>query len=479
MQEPARISYLTLAEALQNIFIRQRTGTLTLVERQETHRLLFFSGQLYLAGDNPLRQRMEIVLTGPSDADEDPRFNPRRYLERELARLVSDLGDRFAAWDAQDLTFDEVMDEIPDDLVGPVPTGALVMDLSSRGRSESQILQRLGGLDERYRASEEVMFRRRIPELDEDEIRLLDRLERAADIRTLIAESGGQASVVLCHLARLEAVRLVAAEDESALSPLSQELLGDISQRVVASLEERPIEVDVAAHRARLSKLLREYGRQTYFELLGVDGSSSADEIHRRYMELARLAHPSHGNRLKMRDRGRRLEWLFTRLTDAYLVLSDPDRSALYRRHMAEVPAPQVRLPNDKVRRSERAGLARHNYQLAKEHIDGEDFHYAIELLRQAVLADPLPEYHLLLGRCLERNPRWLHMAVDSLREAVALRPHDSELRQELARMTHEYHRQADRGKPEDSVTRERSQASSGLASKWMRRLKGADEPQD
>lgn len=479
MPESAGISYLTLPEALQDVFIRQRTGKLSLLVERARQELFFFSGQLYLAGDNPMRREMEGILAAPEGAQDDPHFHPRRYLERELPTFVGELANRIGDWDAQDLRFDETVEAFPDDLVGPVPTGALVMDLSCRGRSEAELLRYLGGLDTRYRATERLMLRRRIPELDAHEISLLDRLERAADLRTLIAEAGDETRPVVRHLARLEAVRLVVVEGEISLSPLSEGLLEDISARVLASLEERPIELGPKAHRARLSKLLLDYGRQSYFELLGVDGGSSADEIHRNYMELARLSHPSHAARMHMRDRGRRLEWLFSRLTDAYLVLSDPERSADYRRNLAHIPPPRVSGPHEKARRSERAAVARQDYRLAREHIEVNDFHYAIELLRQAVLADPSPEYYLLLGQTLERNPRWLHMAVDSLREAVALRPHDAELRAELSRVAGEYQRRnraAGRGRGNEA---EGGLDGQGLGSRLMRRLKGGESSDD
>jgi tetratricopeptide (TPR) repeat protein len=444
MAEQSGLSYLTLSEALQDVFVQQRTGVLEVDADEGVERFLFLLGELYLCGTNPLREEMEALLAGPPSGYDDPRFDPHVYLEEGLARIARDLSDRLAEWSSRDARLVEPMDEVPDDLVGPVPTGGLVMNLCARGLRETQLLQRLGGLDSRFRATEETMLRRRIPELDGGEVQLLDRLGHTADVRTLIAESGGRASVVLCHLVRLQAVQLIAsdsARDESK-SPLSRGLLENISKRVLASLEREPLDLDPAGHRARLGKLFQEYGKQSHFELLGVGASTPASEVHGCYMELARLAHPSHAERLRMRDRGRRLEWLFSRLTEAYLVLSDPDRAAQYRRGLANVPQATASAPRGEARRAERVHLAREHYELAKEQVDEGDYFYAIELLRQATLADPQPDYFALLGRAQLRNPRWVHMAVDSFREAVALRPADEALRRQLAEATESYKRQ-------------------------------------
>ncbi len=64
------------------------------------------------------------------------------------------------------MRFREGLDEVPDDIAGPVPTGGLVMDLCTRGLRETELVERLGGLDSRFRATEEEMLRRRLPELD-------------------------------------------------------------------------------------------------------------------------------------------------------------------------------------------------------------------------------------------------------------------------------------------------------------------------
>ena len=57
MAEQSTLSYLSLSEALQDVFVHQRTGVLEVDQGESSEQFLFFSGELYLSGVNPLRER--------------------------------------------------------------------------------------------------------------------------------------------------------------------------------------------------------------------------------------------------------------------------------------------------------------------------------------------------------------------------------------------------------------------------------------
>ena len=440
MSQQTAISYLTLPEALQDIFVRQRTGVMFVRTEQRAERLVMLSGQLYLSGSNPGRERLERVLAGPEGAENDIRFDPASYLVRELGAFVKELVETMAEWRTTDLRFSSELGEVATDIVGPVPTAGLVMGICSRGLSVEELLRRLGGAGARYRAVEDRRFRRRVPELEPVELALLRRLERATSVETLISEFP-EASRVVYRLVRLTSVGLLHRESYAGVrsSTISQKILESISERVREDLELEPLELELEAHRARLKELLREYGRLGFFDLLGVGSDDPPEEVHAAFMKLGRLAHPVHAEKLGLLKSRRKLDWLFGRLTEAYLVLSDPTRCAEYKRESSAVPPPRSIGPDARARRSERVQLARERFRTALDHIEEEDYYYAIELLRQAVLSDEQPEYYALLGRCQMQNQQWLHMAVDSFRSALRLRPDDAKLRQELAVATEQY----------------------------------------
>lgn len=442
MSLQAEVSYLTLSEALQDIFIRQRTGVLTVTAKNRRERFFLFAGQLYLSGTNPCRDRVERLFAGPPEGKEYARFDPRVYLSIGLRRVVETLGETLASWTTGDLRFSEELGDVPEDIVGPVPTASLVMDLYTRGWTFQDLLQRLGGAGARYRAIADDRSRRRVVELDAAEFALLERLETAASVNTLMKEAE-DATNVLSRLMRLTAVGLteVASEPGARTATIPRDVLDGISERIREDLEEKPLELDAELHRARVDKLLDEYGRLGFFDLLGVSGDASTEEIHAAFTEAARLAHPMHAEVLGLAKSRRKLEWLSARLTEAYLVLSDPERSAEYQRGMgAAAPSRSVQ-PNEEARKMERAALARESYRAALNYVERADYFYAIELLNQAVRTDERPEYYLLLGRCEMQNRKWLHMAVDSFRRGLALQPDDEQLRLELMEAREIYRR--------------------------------------
>lgn len=480
MTEQAEISYLTLTEAFQDVFLHQRTGVLQLTAEDRRERLLFLGGQLYLSRANPGGVRMEEILSGPEGAAENPRFDPERYLRQEIGELVSEIEQELASISIRDLRFESGLGDVPDDLFGPLPTATMVMDLYGRGWSFDELLGRLGGRRARYGACGDSRLRERVPDLDAGEIRLIERLRRPCSIDALLEEAE-HPLVLLCRLIRLAAVGLVRRIEEGDRRPssLSGELVESLSERVERSLVESPIELEPQVHRARVGKLLSEYGRQGFYQLLDVDGSATAEEVHRAYMERARMVHPSHAAVLGMGERGRKLEWLFARLTEAYLVLSDPERAAEYRRRASDVPSPRARQPTAKARRSEKVKLARERYRLALEYIEEEDYFYAIELLKQAVRADERSEYLALLARCQMQNPRWLNQAADTLQRALTLRPDDEELRSELEearRLLRLQRGSEERSKQSEAAERAEDRRGRRLLDKLRRRSEPAPE---
>ncbi|HRC87323.1 MAG TPA: DnaJ domain-containing protein [Thermoanaerobaculia bacterium] len=172
-------------------------------------------------------------------------------------------------------------------------------------------------------------------------------------------------------------------------------------------------------------------GELTHYSLLGVGGTADAGEIYSAYSELARLVHPSQAARVGLSGREEALAVLFERATEAYLVLSDPERRGRY--HF-EVPPPTVVTPvKAEVDPEQAKELARQLFGQARDMVAREEFHYAVELLRRALQLDRRAEYYALLAEVQRKNKNWLRQAADSLREAVLLEPQNTTLRLELA----------------------------------------------
>lgn len=188
------------------------------------------------------------------------------------------------------------------------------------------------------------------------------------------------------------------------------------SERIARGLAERPLAVPPREHRERVAELLRQLGEGTFYHLLGIDPATGAREVHEAYDEVARLVHPSHASRVGLAGREGVLKLLFERTTLAYLTLSELDRRKEYDREVG--PARWTALRASSASREEEA---RRCLVRARALAESEDFHNAIELLRQSVRMTPSSEAYGLLGLLLAKNPQWLDEAVDALERATEM----------------------------------------------------------
>ncbi|HEX2225109.1 MAG TPA: DnaJ domain-containing protein [Thermoanaerobaculia bacterium] len=202
------------------------------------------------------------------------------------------------------------------------------------------------------------------------------------------------------------------------VQPLSSEELSLFSDRIARSLREQPLDLKPEVHRERVAEVLRQVGDATWYQLLGIRPADSDLDIHAAYERLGRLVHPQHAERVGLAGKESVLEMLFERATRAYLTLSDPERRKSYDWEVGSDPG-AVPAPVD--RPAENRDIARDYYRRACDMVEEEQFHFAIELLKEAVRREPKPEYHALLGRLLARNshPRWLRAAAENLEAAI------------------------------------------------------------
>jgi curved DNA-binding protein CbpA len=167
--------------------------------------------------------------------------------------------------------------------------------------------------------------------------------------------------------------------------------------------------------------MIAEMGGATHYELLGLDHGTAVDEVIAPYRQLARLVHPDHASNLSLAGGQAALRVLFERATQAYLVLSDPERRKIYDLELDLGGKIEVRTP-EQIAESRRE-MARKSYRAAKRQLEDEDFHYAHEYAQIAVQNDPQPEYLSLLGEVQSHNPKWLGAAAASVLKAIELKP--------------------------------------------------------
>jgi len=191
------------------------------------------------------------------------------------------------------------------------------------------------------------------------------------------------------------------------------------SERIARSLAERPLELAAEEHRERVAAMLREVGGATFYQLLSLGPTASPEKVHEGYERVARLVHPSHAPALGLEGREGVLEVLFERATAAYVTLSHPGKRRDYDREIGPAGWPET--ATGKSRAEENRDRARGYFNRATAFAAKDDFHFAIELLREAVRIDPQAKYFVLLGDLQTRNQHWLRHAVESYARALEI----------------------------------------------------------
>jgi tetratricopeptide (TPR) repeat protein len=205
------------------------------------------------------------------------------------------------------------------------------------------------------------------------------------------------------------------------------------SERIARSLAERPLELGAEEHRERVAAMLREVGGATFYQLLSLGPTASPEKVHEGYERVARLVHPSHAPALGLEGREGVLEVLFERATAAYVTLSHPGKRRDYDREIGPAGWPET--VTGKSRAEENRDRARGYFNRATAFAAKDDFHFAIELLREAVRIDPQAKYFVLLGDLQTRNQHWLRHAVESYARALEIGGPDPQVEEAILRV--------------------------------------------
>ncbi len=420
------------------LFLERATGVLEVTVDSGKRRLFFVDGELHLPPSNPLA----LQIT-------------RRLQEGANAAEIEELMGRVAAvilgWREGAFTFDPGRAAVPPDAVGPLPTAALVMSAAVLDRGEADLIERLGGERARWgvrsasgdeTASLSSTWAARVPayrsaRLSPGELALREMLGEPRTVGELLGGAIDRPKL-LASLSRLAAVGAIERSELRVRgeTPLDSDVLSRFAERVGKELMERPVALDAAAHRARVGELLGRLGEVSHYELLGVMADAGTDQVHAAYDELSRLVHPSHATRLGFKGREEGLRLLFEKATEAYLVLSDPERRNRYNLESGIFWTRAGVDAADLPKRSPEVAIKL--FTQARDMVQREEYHYAYELLRQALQVDRRPEYYALLAEVQKKNPNWLHHAVDSLREALNLAPDDLAYRRSLGELYEE-----------------------------------------
>lgn len=238
--------------------------------------------------------------------------------------------------------------------------------------------------------------------------------------------------------------------------------------------------VDLDPERQKeIIELERVQEGQDHFTLLGVERGASPEVVKQSFLEFSKRYHPDRFGGINLGSFRARIERIYRRVTEAYTVLSNPERREAYLKANPQLrsPAPPPPAPGavpmfdeeplrgDEERRPERqARLSRHPY-LARTHkltdllmrgkaaIARGDFEQAYADLNQVVSLDPKnreasslladvrkkhdeqrAKAELQRGIELEKQHE-LQKALESYRKASAMDPHNADAAYRAARV--------------------------------------------
>lgn len=435
----------SLGDWLREINRDRRTGKLLIALGAEHRELFFLAGELYLAPGHPAFDATKAWSDETRSATEDGKEGEDERVRGEepaappFKQLTGPIIKLSGGADELDCSFVSGAGQIRIDLVGPLPTRQLIMECAVWGTDEPGLWRRLGGADVELRACAGLEESMTGVQLEPQEAFLLTRLDPPAKVGELVKQLDLGKDQVLRSLCRLLAVGLVErVADENAATDSAEpkeKLVDRFQESIGDSLEKDPLDLEADVHRELLGNLLSRMGEMTFFEMLAVSSQSSDEEIHQAYLELGRVVHPSHAKKLGLTGKEGAFRVLFERATDAYLTLNDPTRKLAYLQDIG--PSSQVLVdgPSGETRDQEKQDLARSHYERALAMAERQDYHSAIQLLEQAVNADPQIEYLTLLGDCQAENPQWLERAALSYQRALQVRPGDPSLYSRLGRV--------------------------------------------
>jgi len=112
--------------------------------------------------------------------------------------------------------------------------------------------------------------------------------------------------------------------NRAELPPKYGELLGD------PPLTKQEYEFITPARLKTIMEVSELLDRLDYYQTLGVERETDKSAIKRRYFELAKLFHPDLFHHIDQPELRKRVYECFKRMTEAYHVLSDPDKRKAY-----------------------------------------------------------------------------------------------------------------------------------------------------
>lgn len=465
-QSTGQIDERSLIAVIRDIYLAQATGVLEVIQGDRKRRFFFREGELYLPSSHFLGQRLGELIELEKELDlaptsgvkptEDALRRAREEQNRQpdksararkqLQELVGRIVDVLVDW--QSGYYEMTSTPLPAEpsLVGPLPTAYLVMEGSVRGVDRELALREIGGEDGLVVADTSSRVLLQAYGIHPDEMFLLSRAETPTTVGELLRQQPHDQADSVMTIFRLCSVDLLRPartnlpnRSEDPERKYADSMVERFLLRFASQIPSEAISTTEEEQR-KVRSLIQRFSGMDHYEILDLAPDVEESEIHRSFQELAVLVHPENAARLGLQKGRAALRLLFEKITMAYLTLSDPERRARYN---VDAGIELGRGHGSGGRSGEQQEVAQATYRRAKRMFETGELHFALELARQAIRADPQAESVALLARIQRKNPNWLEQAVSNFKQAIRMDPKNAQYRFELAQVMEE------RGMPE------------------------------
>ena len=426
-------SHHELLALLNKVYSARLTGKLQLVLGRVEKQLFFDGGQLAFASSSDRQEGLgEMMLrAGALTQSQFEEASELVHTGQRFGSTIAEMGiysvEEVAGWVQRQLTqitssvldypscryyfFSSLEKNIVPEIGIPVPLGKLLLEAVYRANDlPLNHLAENGEL--RVQLSPDPLRRYQAVELGESERRLLGVISKAVAVKDVLCQSGLPESRAARALYALMVLGIVVCVPHGAPSDQESAVPAPPPEPERPHLEESHSPDQFAEEVRRLLEVAK---KGTYYDLLGVSGSSLPSHIKESFHRLARKFHPD--RHMGQSERLGLLQDLMGQMTIAYKTLVDDKKRASYDKHLAEAGAFTLNQSKTESEKTVDDCLTR-----AKQCLRAHNFAGSIVWLRRCVeVAPDVAEHEALLARSLAAVPKYRQEAILHFEKAIEL----------------------------------------------------------
>ena len=254
-------------------------------------------------------------------------------------------------------------------------------------------------------------------DLEDRERAIIEKIDGKKSIRDIFRLSDLNAFETLKVLYFLIRLGMVEVIEEEGIDSQTEAGKGAVDAEV------EPVDKELGLKRQKIIDEYNSQGGKDHYQILGLKRGASRDEAKKAYFQLAKEYHPDIHYQEGMGEMGEMLEAIFTRITEAYDVLSVDNTKKEYDLYSV-ISKHERRKPKEE--KSNVRSLSQ--YKRGLEAFKKGDLKEALYSVEWAIRIEPTkPAYYTLLGKILSLIPGRVKDAENSFTKAMELEPSNSE----------------------------------------------------